>query len=103
MFSAPILPPKWAEQAKCAGHPGLYDADRYSRSRGPGQARARKMCQGCPVWAECAEMAVEYQMCGVLAAGKILYNTPEENHISGIYTELEAFAKGARMAREESA
>lgn len=69
MFDAFHCWPDWMTEAKCAGD----DIERYSTDRlgtGPGvQAKARKLCAGCPVMRECAIDALRFDTRGVVRGG----------------------------------
>lgn len=51
-------PPSWTERAKCIGRWSEYDGS-PDGLRGASSRRAKELCAGCPVRAECLEDALE--------------------------------------------
>lgn len=79
---------EWTARAKCAGDDlENYDLARWRDDRA---ARARELCQGCPVKAECAADALEFPAWGTVRAGLWLpdYHVAMARQHLGLYPEL---------------
>jgi hypothetical protein len=52
------MPPRWMEQANCAGYEDVYD-ELADAAWGPNLRLARELCAACPVQAECLQFALD--------------------------------------------
>lgn len=60
----------WAEGAKCISlHPDAFDLEGDRGTRESKRMIARKLCEGCPVIAECAQDVLEHDSYGLVRAG----------------------------------
>lgn len=60
----------WTEDAKCRSiHPDAFDFGAEKCPVESKRAMARKLCEGCPVIAECAEDVLEHDSFGLVRAG----------------------------------
>lgn len=60
----------WTERSKCGSmHPDIFDFDGEKCSVEYKRYMARKLCEGCPVIAECAEDVLRHDSYGLVRAG----------------------------------
>lgn len=60
----------WAEDAKCRSlHPDVFDLEGYKMPLEAKRSMARRLCEGCPVIAECAKDVLKRDSFGLVRAG----------------------------------
>lgn len=60
----------WTEDAKCGSlHPDIFDFEGEKCPVDYKRYMARKLCEGCPVMAECAKDVLEHDSYGLVRAG----------------------------------
>lgn len=60
----------WTEDAKCGSlHPDIFDFEGEKCPVDYKRYMARKLCEGCPVMAECARDVLEHDSYGLVRAG----------------------------------
>lgn len=90
-------PESWTEDAKCAGSPpGEYDIENLPTRGAPRYARARQLCSGCMVLADCASWAYRTKSIGHVYAG---IPVPLD-HFATQFAALRAIAERAGKAIE---